>query len=804
MTDAPKLSRYGNAALAYARMGWPVFTVQPRGKRPLNLCSAGDGDNVCDARLPARDKKTRETICKKCGTVYGPNDKLGFHQATTDAATITRWWTKEPNANVGIKTGGGLLFLDCDVPDHEEGKTADGEATLALWEVENEELPATPHQRTGSKKQEDGSERRGIQYAFKVECEIRNSASKLGPGVDIRGDGGYVVVAPSYHPSGVNYQWDDGFKPSQIALAPAPQWLLDKIIAPKELEEVTAPKGEAPPAEHVDGANAKYLNAVLDGEYDRVASAPKGTRNKSLNDAAFKLGQYVASGALQESTVRHTLTAAAEKNGYAQEEGPAHVEEVIASGMSAGMKAPREVPERRAPPPKARAQLRVVHDNTKPDPDVGELPEEVGQPVVNTGWMTGWEDHVEFKENTRILQPKVLRNAIAILLYRREFVDLFRFNDRTQTVILTRQPPWTENGGPYPREMNDGDLTGFRVQIEKGNLGLRLAERDCKAAITYAARERHFDPALTALMAFVWDGKERLDHWLVDYLGADDNSFIRQAGSKWMIAAAKRVIHPGCKFDNMLVLEGPQGIMKSTALRVIAEALSRDAFSDRLSPLTQKDSMIELLGTIIIEVAELAAFKGSDADHVKRFLAAQEDKLRLPWDKTTARLPRGCVFAGTVNPDGVGWLTDPTGGRRFWPVAVTEIDIDGLRRDAAQLWAEARVRMEAGEAIWFEDETVLDMAHEAVMNRTVEDAWADKIDKFIAGCDRVTMSDILTEGLSLDVSRHDLNAMRRIGGHLTKRGWRKIQPKDSKGKTLRMWQRPKPKTLFSEMEAESD
>lgn len=806
MTEAPRLSKLGLAALAYARLGWRVFTCYPRGKKPMGLCNSQDVETgaFCDARLPARDKHTKESTCKKCGTVHA--EKMGLYAATTDEATITRWWTVEPKANIGIRTGDGLLFLDVDVPDVDEGKLDDGEASLAALIAAHEPLPLTPCQQTGQKKQVDGTMRRGRQYAFSVEGEYRNTASGIGAGLDTRGDGGYVVAHPSIHPSGVQYEWDAIARPSKTPLAPAPAWLLALLTAPKKLSEVAAPRSPAGERPAVDVGGDKWVKAAVDGEYDRAALAPPGQRNKDLNTAAFKLGQLVGGGVLVEATARSTLQAAAEKSGWAADEGAAAVEAVIDSGLAAGMKSPRSAPERAAyHPPTTTTQMRVVVDNTVPEPEkkkrTKKEEEETAKPVPRTGWMIeDWEDHCEFKPDSRILAPKVVRNAIAVLLHRAEFADLFLLNKRSHTVIVTRKPPWTANGHPYPRNLMDVDITGFQSAAE--NLGLRLNRSAYADAINFAARERDFDPVAKSLAGFVWDGTERLDHWLVDYMGADDNSFTRAVGAKWMIAAVERIMRPGCKFDYMLVLEGPQGIMKSTALRMLAEALAPDVFSDRLSPLKNKDSMIELMGKVIVEVAELAAFRGTDAESIKRFLSAQDDDLRLPWDKTTSRLLRGCVFAGTLNPDGAGWLDDPTGGRRFWPVTVTKLDRDRFEKDAPQLWAEARIRYEIGERTFIDDDEVLQLANNEVAARTVDDVWAEKIDTFVAERDRVRVSEILSE-LGIATDRQDNSHSKRVTSHLLKREWRRRITKMG-GKSVREWLAPVAKTLFANAGMEDD
>ena len=782
MTDAPKLSKLGLAALAYARLGWPVFTLQPRSKKPMGLCNAGEGDQTCNARLPPKDKVSGETTCKTCGTVH--TEAGGLYAATTDEATITRWWTKEPKANVGIRCGAGILVVDIDIPNPEEDKQEDGEATLALLEAENDELPKTPNQRTGEIKQADGTMRRGRQYVFKVDGEVRNTARKLGPGIDTRGDGGYIVAAPSLHPSGVNYEWEADAKPSKVPLAPAPAWLLALLAETKKLSEVARPMPPATrPADTGDSEN-RWVNKALDGEYQRAADPSKGSRNNRLNTAGFKLGQLVGGNVLDERTARSTLEAAAEASGWAADEGPDAVAKVIQSSLSAGMAAPRSVPERQ--PQQGRAELRVVSDNTKRDPEPEPAP--VRKTATgNTGWLEGWDDEVIFKPETRMLAPKVLQNGVTLLRFRKEFVGLFRFNERTQCIMVMRKPPWTANGVPYPRPITDSDITGFRTEIEK--LEMRLGKNDCADAIKRAAEELGFDPVKDALNSFTWDGVERLDHWLVEYLGAADNSFTRQAGSKWLIGAVSRILQPGTKFDYMLVLEGKQGIMKSQALRALAEALGPDTFMDRLSPLQTKDSMIELAGKVIVEVAEMSGIRGAQAEAIKRFLSAQDDTLRMPWDRNPTRLKRGCVFAGTLNPDGAGWTDDATGGRRFWPVEVSEVNLDGLKQDAPQLWAEARARYDAGEQTWLADDVVLEMAHEEVMRRTSEDAWAAIIDEFIGDKKRVSTDQILSE-LGVAVDRRTNTESARVSRHMTKRGWVVQFPKIA-GKTVRQWGRPR-------------
>ena len=156
-----------------------------------------------------------------------------------------------------------------------------------------------------------------------------------------------------------------------------------------------------------------------------------------------------------------------------------------------------------------------------------------------------------------------------------------------------------------------------------------------------------------------------------------------------LIAAVRRVRTPGCKFDELLVLESPQGLLKSSALRVLS--VEESWFSDDL-PLNSdgKRAIESLAGRWIVEAAELNGLRRSDIEHLKSFLSRQVDRARMSYDRLVTAAPRQCVFIGTTNS--TTYLRDGTGNRRFWPVRVGRFDIEALRRDRDQLWAEAAAR----------------------------------------------------------------------------------------------------------------
>jgi putative DNA primase/helicase len=157
-----------------------------------------------------------------------------------------------------------------------------------------------------------------------------------------------------------------------------------------------------------------------------------------------------------------------------------------------------------------------------------------------------------------------------------------------------------------------------------------------------------------------------------------------------MVGAVARVFQPGCRVDHMLILEGEQGLKKSTTI----EILGGEWYTDARLNFADKDSLLIVQGRWIIEMAELEGMNKADTSETKKFLTQHVDLFRPPYGRKLVKYPRRCVFAGTVNLD--AYLKDDSGNRRFWPVRVTAIDADALRRDVDQLWAEAVALYKAG------------------------------------------------------------------------------------------------------------
>jgi predicted P-loop ATPase len=202
------------------------------------------------------------------------------------------------------------------------------------------------------------------------------------------------------------------------------------------------------------------------------------------------------------------------------------------------------------------------------------------------------------------------------------------------------------------------------------------------------------------LDALVWDHKARIERWLIDYAGASDTPYVRAVSRVILVAAVRRVRQPGCKFDELLILEGPQGVGKSSALRALAG--NDDWFTDDL-PLDGRALVEATAGKWIVEAGELNDATGG-MEPFKACLSRQVDEVRLPYERERTRVPRAFVIVGTTGTP--NFLSDATGNRRFWPVHVACFDLERLRADRDQLWAEAVVAEAAGASIRFADVAV--------------------------------------------------------------------------------------------------
>jgi predicted P-loop ATPase len=281
------------------------------------------------------------------------------------------------------------------------------------------------------------------------------------------------------------------------------------------------------------------------------------------------------------------------------------------------------------------------------------------------------------------------------------------------------------------RSIDDARLAEW-LQLE----GIQVGPGVAATAVEVVANEHGFNPVRKYLGGLVWDGTRRLNGWLSTYLGVKVTLYTVGVGMRWMVSAVARIDDPGCKADHVLILEGDQGPGKSSAL----EILGGPWFSDQLSSLDSKDSSGDLQGAWIIELGELDSIAKADIPRVKQYLSRRVDRYRPPYGRRVESFPRRCVFAGTHNPSGP-WDKDATGGRRFWPVKVGKIDLEALKRDRDQLWAEAVRYYIEDFNWWITDPQELKLAEDEQSARQEHDPWHDIIADFLE-----TDSDVRHDG----------------------------------------------------------
>lgn len=278
-----------------------------------------------------------------------------------------------------------------------------------------------------------------------------------------------------------------------------------------------------------------------------------------------------------------------------------------------------------------------------------------------------------------------------------------------------------------------------------------------------------YHPVRDYLDSLTWDGVARLDDWLVRHCGAEDSEYVRAVGRIVLLAAVRRVRRPGVKFDEMLVLEGAQGLGKSQVLQALA--VKEEWFTDEVPLAGDGKLAIEALsGRWIAEAAELKGMRNKEVEHLKGFLSRTHDRGRLAYDRMTSEMPRQFIVIGTTNSE--QYLMDSTGNRRFWPVRVTRVDLSAFQNERDQLWAEAAQREATGESIRLAEELWAAAAAEQG-KRQLDDPYLTALAEALEGRWGKIASEDVFRLLGINSGQRNQGHNARIGEAMRRLGWRR-------------------------------
>lgn len=325
-----------------------------------------------------------------------------------------------------------------------------------------------------------------------------------------------------------------------------------------------------------------------------------------------------------------------------------------------------------------------------------------------------WKARLVYEPRTLKLENSL--HNIQLILENDPLLRDIVFNQLADGMEITGQVPW-KHPAKFWRDQDDAQLISY-VDSHYGS----FSARNYEIAVTKVTDDRSYHPIREMFEALPpWDGVHRVDTLLIDYLGAQDNSYVRAVTRKALCAAYDRVFNPGIKYDYMIVLNGDQGIGKSTLIAKLGMEWFSDSLS--LSDMNDKTAAEKLQGYWILEIGELAGMKKADIDKVKAFVSRQDDKYRASFGRRVTPHLRQCIFFGTTNTEN-GYLRDITGNRRFWNVKVTgngkyqpwDLDAETIQ----MIWAEAMVLAKAGEPLYLppeleamaKEEQVLAMEHD--------------------------------------------------------------------------------------------
>ena len=364
-------------------------------------------------------------------------------------------------------------------------------------------------------------------------------------------------------------------------------------------------------------------------------------------------------------------------------------------------------------------EVEKRYNELKYDEYMSQFDEPMDDPNAND-----WMRELALTDKGQVAQT--VNNALIILRHDPKLADSYYRDEFRERMVVCGDLPWQLLATRPTDQWTDTDDAGLHGYLET-RYGLANVNK-ITDALDLAMAEKRRHPVREYLEELTWDEVPRVETLFCDFLGAEDTPYTRAVTRKALIGAVARIFRPGCKHDHMLVLVGPQGCRKSTTLM----KLGRQWFSDSLYTVSGKEAYEQIQGYWIIELGEMAATRKAELEQIKQFISKQADSYRAAYARRTVERPRQCAFFGTTNDD--EFLRDPTGGRRFWPVTVTEVGRrmgDALTAEIVdQVWAEAVAYFRKGEK-WYLDDEMEAEAIKVQAQHTEQDSRRGLVEQFI-------------------------------------------------------------------------
>lgn len=648
--------------------------------------------------------------------------------------------------NIGVMLGTRYVALDVD------GMTG-YESLKKLGD-----LPETLTSESGSR----AGEHRIFAYAPHHDPNAITNRAVL-PKLDVKTRTGQIVVAPSLHRAGHRYTWRTRVLPAVL-----PDAVYDMLLPPRRAPVIPmVPRG---------GDLWERARAYV----ARIDPAISGSGGHAQTFAAARaIAGFVAKG-LPRSEAWALFV---QYNGRCS---PPWSERELEHKFDDALRAHTipEIQDRPRPGAPSAGPVAAAAATSAPARPTADQPHRAHMLWVN-------DKHG---------RPKAVRhveNVVCVLRYHPEWTlpngaPRIRLDQHAQLVTVV-DPPWRESHAPSPtsptrqdgsRAWTDTDSARLSSWLRReSGIELDMSTADCERAVDIVAASSPYHPVKDWLASLHWDGTPRLADAPERYFGAAGDLYTRSVFRWWMIAAVARSFDPGCKADNVLILEGPQGLRKSSALRTLA---SPAWFTDTPIDLHSKDAFISLSGKLIVELAELESLRKADASRAKAFFTSSSDTYRPPYGRRLVTIERGCVFAGTVND--ATYLQDQTGNRRYWPIACSRVDLEALAHDREQLWAEAVFAYQARERWWPTTPEELAACEQAQAPRAQGDEWEAVLARWLERHPGVepTAGELLSDVIGLPRDRWDRSSQIRVGLCMQRLGWTRRQRRTDSG-TKREW-----------------